>query len=101
VLCDGCHDAVHRGETTVKPLIQTSDGPEESVDSPNAVESPEASLIPSHVLTFKQSKWSEEELTTIRSVCREMKHLKNTILSEYLLNTHNITISAPSLKKFR
>jgi DNA mismatch repair protein MutS len=107
VLCDGCHDAVHRGETTVKPLIQTSDGPEESVESPKAVESPkpvespEASLIPSHVLTFKQSKWSEEELTTIRSVCREMKHLKNTILSEYLLNTHNITISAPSLKKFR
>jgi DNA mismatch repair protein MutS len=98
VLCDGCHDAVHRGETTVKPLIQTSDGPEESVE---LVESPEASLIPSHVLTFKQSKWSEEELTTIRSVCREMKHLKNTILSEYLLNTHNITISAPSLKKFR
>jgi hypothetical protein len=98
VLCDGCHDAVHRGETTVKPLIQTSDGPEESVES---VESPEASLIPSQALTFKQSKWSEEELTTIRSVCREMKHLKNTILSEYLLNTHNITISAPSLKKFR
>jgi DNA mismatch repair protein MutS len=98
VLCDGCHDAVHRGETTVKPLIQTSDGPEQSVES---VESPEASLIPSQALTFKQSKWSEEELTTIRSVCREMKHLKNTILSEYLLNTHNITISAPSLKKFR
>jgi DNA mismatch repair protein MutS len=98
VLCDGCHDAVHRGETTVKPLIQTSDGPEESVE---LVESPEASLIPSQALTFKQSKWSEEELTTIRSVCREMKHLKNTILSEYLLNTHNITISAPSLKKFR
>jgi DNA mismatch repair protein MutS len=98
VLCDGCHDAVHRGETTVKPLIQTSDGPEVSVES---VESPEASLVPSQALTFKQSKWSEEELTTIRSVCREMKHLKNTILSEYLLNTHNITISAPSLKKFR
>ena len=104
VLCDGCHDAVHRGETSVKPLIQTSDGPEESVElveSPKAVESPEASLIPSQALTFKQSKWSEEELTTIRSVCREMKHLKNTILSEYLLNTHNIAISAPSLKKFR
>jgi hypothetical protein len=95
VLCDGCHDAVHRGETTVKPLIQTSDGPEESV------ESPVASLVPSQAFVMKQSKWSEEELTTIRTVCREMKHLKNTILSEYLLNTHDITISAASLKKYR
>ena len=95
VLCDACHDAVHRGEVVVKPLIQTSDGPEESL------ESPVATLIPSNMLYFKQSKWSEEQLTTIGNICRQMKHLTNPILSKYLMNHHDIQISAASLKKFR
>ena len=95
VLCNECHDAVHRGETTIKPLIQTSDGPEE------LLESPVTSLVPSEALLMRQSKWSEEELTTIRTVCRQMKHLTNPILSRYLMNHYNIEISVATLKKFR
>jgi DNA mismatch repair protein MutS len=95
VLCEECHDAVHRGETVVRPFIQTSDGPEQSV------ESPAESLTTSRTASAKQSKWSEEELTTIKTVCREMKHLKSAILSEYLMNNHDIIISGASLKKFR
>ena len=96
VLCDSCHDLVHRGETSIRPFIQTSDGPEESVESPTA------SFVPSsQAYIVKSSKWSEEELATIKTVCREMKHLRNIVLSEYLLNNHHIIISAASLKKFR
>jgi 5-methylcytosine-specific restriction endonuclease McrA len=92
VLCQSCHDALHRGSISVGPLIQTSEGPEES-----------NTLITPSVVTEsgKKSKWSEEELTTIANVSRELKHLSNANLSNYLMNHHQIEISSSSLKKFR
>ena len=92
VLCDSCHDAIHRGELTVGTLVQTSEGPEESVTGDTVV---------SVTDTAKKSKWSEEELTTIGRVSREFKHLSNANLSNYLMNHYQIQISSSTLKKFR
>ena len=91
VLCDKCHDAVHRAGLQVGPQIQTSEGPEESIVS-------EISAI---ATATAKSKWSEEERTTITNVCATMGHLTNGNLSKYLLNNHGISISAASLKRFR
>ena len=87
VLCDKCHDDVHGGEVNIGPLIQTSDGPERSITSV-ASES-------------RKSKWSEEELRTIESVCNRFPSLSPSGLSKYLLNQHEIQISGGSLRKMR
>ena len=69
------------------PLIQTSDGPERSVTS--------------GLGESKKSKWSEEELGTIESVCKRFPTLSVAGLSKYLLNQHEIQISVATLRKMR
>lgn len=96
VICDSCHDEIHRGNLEVQPPIQTSDGPEESV----SVIGSSASTSASANLRAK-SKWSAEEQTTIETVCRQYSKLTNANLSKHLLNYHQIEITAVSLKKFR
>ena len=94
VICDSCHDEIHRGTLSVEPPIQTSDGPEESVSVFSASASTNANLR-------AKSKWSAEEQTTIETVCRQYPKLSNANLSKHLLNYHQIEITAVSLKKFR
>lgn len=91
VLCDGCHDGVHSGALTIGPAIQTSDGLERSVVE-TAATSPKSD---------KKSKWSEEELRTIKSVCERFPNLAPAKLSNYLLNQHEIQISSGTLKKMK
>jgi DNA mismatch repair protein MutS len=98
VLCDNCHLECHQGLTEARPHIQTSDGPEESVGSP--VHSPPVGS-PTVSINAAKSKWSEEELMTIRTVCEKYPKLSNKGLSNYLLNSHQIEICVASLKKFR
>jgi DNA mismatch repair protein MutS len=93
VLCDKCHDAVHRAGLQVGPQIQTSEGPEESIVSETTASASASASA--------KSKWSEEERTTISNVCATMGHLTNGNLSKYLLNNYGISISAVSLKRFR
>jgi len=90
VICDLCHDEIHRGTLTVEPPVQTSDGPEESV-----------SVFSSSASTKSKSKWSAEEQTTIETVIQQYPKLSNANLSKHLLNYHQIEITAVSLKKFR
>jgi DNA mismatch repair protein MutS len=94
VICDSCHDEIHRGTLSVEPPIQTSDGPEESVSVFTSSASTNANLR-------AKSKWSAEEQTTIETVCRQYPKLSNANLSKHLLNYHQIEITAVSLKKFR
>jgi DNA mismatch repair protein MutS len=110
VLCDACHDEIHRANLVIKPAIQTSDGPEDSVVqteespasqvSPASQESPASQVSQAPLSEFK-SKWSEEELTTIETVCRKYPKIKDTKLSEYLLTHHEIQISGATIKKIR
>jgi DNA mismatch repair protein MutS len=94
VICDSCHDEIHRGNLEVQPPIQTSDGPEESVSVIGSSASTSAT-------SKSKSKWSAEEQTTIETVCRQYSKLTNANLSKHLLNYHQIEITAVSLKKFR
>ncbi len=96
VICDSCHDEIHKGNLDVQPPIQTSDGPEESV----SVSMFSGSASTNANLRAK-SKWSAEEQTTIETVCRQYPKLSNQNLSKHLLNYHQIEITAVSLKKFR
>lgn len=86
VLCDTCHDKVHDGVIDVGPMIQTSDGMERSVTT-----------VTSN--TMRKSRWSDEEIQQILMISAKFPKLSMPNLSKYLLNHHNITISAPSLKK--
>ena len=88
VLCDSCHDAVHANTLEVGTVVQTSDGPERSV----------VSTTPS--VTKSKSKWSEEDLQTIRTVCLQFPTLSPAGRSKYLLNQHGIQISSASLRRY-
>ena len=94
VICDSCHDDIHRGTLEVQPPVQTSDGPEESVTVFSASTSKTG-------ISKSKSKWSAEEQTTIETVIQQYPKLSNANLSKHLLNYHQIEITAVSLKKFR
>ena len=87
VLCDSCHDAVHASKLEVGSLVQTSDGPERSVAA-------------STQNLDRKSKWSEEDLQTIRTVCLKFPTLSPAGRSKYLLNQHGIQISSASLRRY-
>ena len=91
VLCETCHDKIHAGTLEVGPHIQTSDG----------LESETVITATTSTVNQKKSKWSQEELATIETVCKQFGKLANSALSKYLLNHHGIEISSGSLKKLR
>jgi DNA mismatch repair protein MutS len=86
-LCDACHDGVHKDPVIIGPVVQTSEGCERSV---------------SVKTESSRSKWSEEELATIKNVFVKFPSLSDSNVSKYLLNSeYNIKISAATLKKMR
>jgi len=89
VLCDTCHDGIHSGMLTIGTLTMTSDGPERSISETISSES------------IRKSKWSTDEENIIKSVCERLKTVSLGNLSKYLLNQHNIQISAVSLRRFK
>lgn len=86
VVCDKCHDSIHAGTMTLGPMIQTSDGMERSVTT--VTDS-----------SFQKSKWSDDDLKEIQEAATKFPKLSSSKLSKYLLNQHNIEISASKLKK--
>lgn len=87
VLCEACHDDVHRNKITIGPYIQTSEGSERS--------------IVTDMSSKKTSKWSQDDLETIQNVFTRFPKMPLTTLSKYLLSNYNITISSSSLKKMQ
>ena len=88
VLCETCHDSLHRDEFEIGPILQTSDGLERSTTM-SAVSS----------LKSVKSKWSVEDLQTIKTESEKYSHLTLPNLVKYLKNQHTITISTVSLRK--
>jgi DNA mismatch repair protein MutS len=88
VLCEACHDSLHRDEFEIGPILQTSDGLERSTTM----------SIGSSLKSIK-SKWSVEDLHTIKTESEKYSHLTLPNLVKYLKNQHNITISSVTLKK--
>jgi len=86
VVCDKCHDAIHGGTLAIGQMVQTSDGMERSVTTVTSS-------------STQKSKWSEDDLAQIHDASAKFPKLSVANLSKYLLNQHNIQISAATLKK--
>ena len=86
VVCDKCHDAIHGGTLAIGPMVQTSDGMERSVTTVTSS-------------STQKSKWSEDDLAQIHDASAKFPKLSVANLSKYLMNQHNIQISAATLKK--
>ena len=89
VLCDSCHDRVHSGEAPITPIVQTSDGPVR-LSSQGSVTS----------RSVKSSKWSDEEIESIREYLQTHPNVppKRAVFD---LEEQGIKISVVSLRKFR
>lgn len=93
VICQTCHDELHRGTFEVGPVQQTSDGPERVMyETMQTKEEPGAK---------KHSKWTEEELEIIRETLLTYKTLSLKALRTYLHSTHGISMSETLLGKLR
>lgn len=87
VLCETCHDNLHRGELILGPVEMTSEGPERTVS------------VSQH--NVRKSKWTLEEEEIIKQTFQRFPRISNASMSKYLLNEHEIKISSLSLRKFR
>lgn len=96
VICQTCHDQLHRGEFVVGPVQQTSDGPERVIQESDTSEN---KLRESG--TKKTGKWSEEELETVRTTLKMYSSLSLKSLRAYLSSTYAIEISESVLGRIR
>jgi DNA mismatch repair protein MutS len=93
VICQTCHDQLHRGEFVVGPVQQTSDGPERVIqESDKKIQEPG---------TKKNGKWSEEELETVRTTLKMYSSLSLKSIRAYLSSTYAIEISESVLSRIR
>ena len=93
VLCDKCHDDVHRHTIHIGSQVMTSHGEELSIR--------ETLLSSEGEIQYKKSKWTKEEEECIISVCRQFPKLTISNLSKFLLNQHDIKIGSKALEKFK
>ena len=95
VLCEECHDKHHAGKIEVKPLIQTSEGPERAKDT---VIMPEVKPTSPKA---KSNKWNEEEQTTIKEILVKYKTASLKTIKFQLEKDYGIDISEASLRGFK
>ena len=97
VICQTCHDELHRGDFTVGPVQQTSDGPERVVyESAAHVSSEEPGITPK-----KRGKWSEEEMEKVRETLQMYSSLSLKSIRSFLSSTHGIEMSETVLGRMR
>jgi DNA mismatch repair ATPase MutS len=98
VLCDACHDKHHANEITIAPLTQTSEGlerfsytgPLSSVNSAKETKADKAA---------KETKWSVDEMETIKSTALKFKGRPLARISTALQEEHRIHITPAALKR--
>jgi len=98
VLCDACHDKHHANEITIAPLTQTSEGlerfsytgPLSSVHSAKETKADKAA---------KETKWSVDEMETIKSTALKFKGRPLARISTALQEEHHINITPAALKR--
>ena len=87
VICQACHDAIHNETLVVGPVQQTSDGPQRVIQQ---VEK-----------SAKKSKWSEEELETVKTTLKKYSSLSLKAVKAHLSSKHSIEMSESMLGKVR
>lgn len=112
VICQTCHDQLHRGEFEVGPVQQTSDGVERVIyekpseadqeqeqkqDQEQKQENPK--MVEPGVK--KRGKWTEEEVDTVKTTLRMYSSLSLKSIRAYLSATYAIEMSESVLAKIR
>lgn len=87
-ICQACHDAVHANTLVIGNLIETSDGPERIVQHVVKVEK-------------SKSKWTEEELETIKQTLQTYSSMSLKSIRAHLHSKHEIEVSEAILGKMR
>ena len=90
VLCSTCHDKHHNKEIEVTPLTQTSEGLERFAYRPT---------VTAPVPTGAKTKWSEDEIKTIKATIHGNKRPLRRICG-ILQESHGIQITEIQLKRF-
>ena len=103
VLCDACHDKHHANEITIEPLTQTSEGLERfSYTGPSALSSinaEKAVKADKGDKGAKETRWSVDEMETIKSTALKFKGRPLARISAALQEEHHIQITQPALKR--
>ncbi len=94
VVCQTCHDKHHNGEIEIKPVKQTSVGPQLEV-----IEIPQQEK--KEVAKKSKSKWSAEQQQIIETSLRKFPHLYLSRIRYDLKKDHEIDISEAALGKIR
>lgn len=111
VICQTCHDQLHRGEFEVGPVRQTSDGVERVItaatpSSPlteqvTITEQKSVSQEPGGLSKKGRGKWTEDEVETVKTTLRMYSSLSLKSIRAYLSSTYAIEMSESVLSKLR
>lgn len=100
VICQTCHDQLHRGEFEVGPVRQTSYGMERVIHEKVPVTQEEEKKTPEPGAK-KHGKWTDEEIETVRTTLRMYSSLSLKSIRAYLSSTYAIEISEGVLARIR
>jgi DNA mismatch repair protein MutS len=89
VICQKCHDDVHRGTIEIGSVKMTSSGPERNIQ------------LQEKQMSVKKTKWSEEQLETICQTLKTYTNLSLKSIRAHLSSKHSIEISESNLGKMR
>ncbi len=87
VICQACHDAIHNETLVIGPIQQTSDGPQRVIQEVEKL--------------VKKSKWSDEELETVKMTLQKYSSLSLKAIRGHLSSKHSIEMSESMLGKVR
>ena len=88
VVCESCHDKHHNGTIEISPLTQTSHGLERFAHPVQEMPQP-----------TQKKKWSEEDLTLIKTVHLQNKSRPARRICQILQESHGIQITENQIKK--
>lgn len=102
VICQVCHDKVHADEISIGEVKVTSEGIERVIQINNNTSESESLLSEESVnKKNKKSKWSEEELETIKIILQKYKSQSLKGIRQKLESDYSIMISEAVLGRFR
>ena len=99
VICQACHDALHRGEFTVGPVVQTSHGPERQIVEPK--EPVSESKEPAMAVKRQGGKWTDAEVEQVKETLRMYPSLALKSIRAFLSSAHGIEMSESVLSRLR
>ncbi len=99
VLCQACHDDHHRGAFEIGPALQTTDGVERATAAVTGVPGVQPQI--QQTQQERKSKWTAEEIETVKGVLRTYPSLSLKSLRAYLSATYTIDVSEGVLSRWR